>query len=308
MDKREFGEKINSIIGGDAPISAELYMCTKENDNHALRRIQLKNETAKEFSHAFSQLLREKYIDSEVEIKSMENIEDNQKILYTLTQTKEYSPFDFLNKGNIEIYNSEQSIIWLGYFIKLGNSENYVYLYQARNNTLTLNNDKTFFIKRTVNNVFVSVDDEFLRIEKRIDVIILGNDIFSERINVLQRTFGLEKYIRKSAKAAIDKIAALNIMSSTEVFFRFESKLKNSKKLMKIKDSPVLNMSKERLLKKINEIERYKSIINVQDNQIIVNTQKDVDNVLKLFGDAILKSELTDEEYETMIKVRLDKM
>ena len=75
---------------------------------------------------------------------------------------------------------------------------------------------------------------------------------------------------------------------------------------MKIKDSPVLKMSKQDILRKINEIERYKSLINVQDGQIVVKNQNDVNNVLKLFGDAILKSELTNAEYETMIKKKLD--
>lgn len=306
MNREELIEYIASVILGDLPVAAELYMCVKEDGGHALRRMQLKEETEKNFAYVFSELVKDKYIESNVDVKSMDEIDDNQNIFYTLTQTDEYYPFAFLNEENISVYNSEQVVSCVGYFIKLGSQNKYMYLYQSKNNALTINNDKTFLLKKTIKDVFTYVKEEVLRIEKRIDILIVENDIFTSNEKILERTFGLEKYIRNSAKIAIDQISSLCIMSSTDVFCRFEHKLSNSKKLMKIKDSPVLKMSKQDILRKINEIERYKSLINVQDGQIVVKNQNDVNNVLKLFGDAILKSELTNAEYETMIKKKLD--
>lgn len=304
INKTIFKERVSAIISNDLPIMAELYMCVKEQDGHSLRRIQLKDITEREFSVAFSALLN-RYVEDEVEIKSMDDIEDNQKILYTITQTDDYCPFSFLENCQVENYDSRQQVTIIGYFIKLGTADNFVYLFQARNNTFSINNDKTFLIKK-VRDVFVRVEEEFLRIEKRIDIIIMDKEIISEKTSILERSFGLERYIRKTARNTIGKISTLNIVSDTEVFFRYETKLRNSKKLMKIKNSPVFGMTKERIIERIGQIERYKKSIVVEDNMIVIKTQKDVDNVLKLLGDAILKSELTDEEYETMVKKKLE--
>jgi len=305
MNHTELKEYITSVILEDLPIAAELYMCVKEGGGHALRRMQLRNETERSFAYVFSELVKDKYIESNIDVKSIDEIDDNQNIFYTLTQTDEYHPFDFLNQDNISTYNSEQVVTCVGYFIKLGSQSKYIYLYQSKNNALTINNDKMFLLKKTIKDVFTCVKEEVLRIEKRIDILIVENDIFTSNVKILEKTFGLEKYIRNSAKIAINMISSLCIMSSTDVFFRFEHKLSNSKKLMKIKDSPVLKMSKHDIITKINDIERYKLLINVQDGQIVVKNQNDVNNLLKLLGDAILRSELTNAEYETMIKKKL---
>ena len=77
MNREELIEYITSVILGDLPVAAELYMCVKEDGGHALRRMQLKEETEKNFAYVFSELVKDKYIESNVDVKSMDEIDDN---------------------------------------------------------------------------------------------------------------------------------------------------------------------------------------------------------------------------------------
>lgn len=307
MEKEALMRKINDIVSDELHVGIELYLCIKEDSGHALRRIQLERKTAKEFQHAFLELLRDKCNEETIEIKPLEDMADNQRVLYSLTQTDEYRPFAFLGENSILEYDSDQQAAIIGYVIKIGNTNNYIHLFQQRNNTLSLRNGKMFFIRK-INNVFARVDEELMRIEKKIDVIIIGDEILSDKMKVMERYFGLESVIRKVATETIKKISAMNIIRSNSLLENYERKLSHSRKLMKLKDSPVWGMSKEQIIEGIGRIERYKNVIKVDNGEIVIETVTDVENVIKLLGDAILKSELTDEEYETTVKVKLDKL
>ena len=67
-------------------------------------------------------------------------------------------------------------------------------------------------------------------------------------------------------------------------------KLTISKKLMKVKNSPVLAMDKDELINKIPLVPRYKNIIHIENGKIRTNTKKDVDNLMKLLNDDYVKS------------------
>lgn len=83
-------------------------------------------------------------------------------------------------------------------------------------------------------------------------------------------------------------------------------KLTISKKLMKVKNSPVLAMDKDELINKIPLVPRYKNIIHIENGKIRTNTKKDVDNLMKLLNDDYVKSELTDMEYDSTSKTLLN--
>lgn len=51
---------------------------------------------------------------------------------------------------------------------------------------------------------------------------------------------------------------------------------------------------------------RYKSMFKFEDDYIVISSQKDVENFIKMVNDDIVRSDLTGNEYDSSSKVLLD--
>lgn len=69
-------------------------------------------------------------------------------------------------------------------------------------------------------------------------------EMLEDNMKALEKHFGLEAVIRKEANQTIQKISAMNLIRSNELLVKYERKLSRSRKLMKLKDSPVFEMTK----------------------------------------------------------------
>ena len=71
---------------------------------------------------------------------------------------------------------------------------------------------------------------------------------------------------------------------------------------MKIKSSPVLKMEPKVLIRNLETLPRYKDKLRIQNEKIQITCKKDVEELLKILNDDYLKSELTNEDYESSNK------
>ena len=67
-------------------------------------------------------------------------------------------------------------------------------------------------------------------------------------------------------------------------------------------------MDKETLLHKLNTLPRYKDKFDITDGKIVISNQKQAVEFIKMLNDSILKSELTDAEYDSTVKIELAPM
>ncbi len=140
--------------------------------------------------------------------------------------------------------------------------------------------------------------------------MIVDNSIITHNINLLQNKFNFEAFIRNESQKTIDLIIGMNIVEDMSKIIEFEGKekLTNAKKLMKIKDSPVLKMEKSVLIERLKTLSRYKGKLKIENDVIQVNTNKDVIELLKILNDDYLISELTEKSYESSSKVLEENM
>ena len=124
---------------------------------------------------------------------------------------------------------------------------------------------------------------------------------------LMQRFFGFEQYIRAGAQKTIGLIRNLDIVDSLEKFVEFEnkSKLTNAKKLLKAKNSPVLQMKKNDLLENLKKHSRYKTMFKFEEDHIVISSQKEAAAFIKMLNDDIVRSELTGKEYDSSSKMLL---
>lgn len=117
----------------------------------------------------------------------------------------------------------------------------------------------------------------------------------------------VEQYIRAGAQKTIEIIRDLDIVDSLEKFVAFEnkSKLTNAKKLLKAKNSPVLQMKKNDLLENLKKHSRYKTMFKFEEDHIVISSQKEAAAFIKMLNDDIVRSELTGKEYDSSSKMLL---
>ena len=134
-----------------------------------------------------------------------------------------------------------------------------------------------------------------------------ASSVVTAKMDLMQRFFGFEQYIRAGAQKTIEIIRDLDIVDSLEKFVAFEnkSKLTNAKKLLKAKNSPVLQMKKNDLLENLKKHSRYKTMFKFEEDHIVISSQKEAAAFIKMLNDDIVRSELTGKEYDSSSKMLL---
>lgn len=159
----------------------------------------------------------------------------------------------------------------------------------------------------TLPRLFENIDSDIVQIDSRADVIIFSSSVVTAKMDLMQRFFGFEQYIRAGAQKTIEIIRDLDIVDSLEKFVAFEnkSKLTNAKKLLKAKNSPVLQMKKNDLLENLKKHSRYKTMFKFEEDHIVISSQKEAAAFIKMLNDDIVRSELTGKEYDSSSKMLL---
>lgn len=310
MNKLEMTSKIREIIETDTNCGVEIYVCLKNDEQvFYIEKMVSRNELKDRVRAIVLDVLREQYLDDDTEYGDISDVIDNKKMVYVLEQSEEYCPFSALGDNLDVISTFEEKNIErvLGFIFKINLNSKKIFAYQQAYVGSRLQAKNVLRIMQK-EDVFQIVEKEMLKIDKRVELVIVDNTILVRNVKVLQDYFGFQLFVRNQAQSVISKLEELDILGDIDVLKECQNgeKLTISKKLMKIKNSPVLEMDKDELIRKIPLIPRYRGIIHIEDGKIRTSTKKDVDNLLKLLNDDIVKSELTDKEYDSTSKILLN--
>lgn len=103
----------------------------------------------------------------------------------------------------------------------------------------------------------------------------------------------------------LKNVASKNLVENIDKLSEYISREKSryAKKMMRIGTSRVFNLTKEQLIK-INTLPRWhdKFSVNKNTNQIILNTNGEVESLIDLFDERYTRSDVTDTEYDTDVK------
>ena len=302
--------KIREIIETDTNCGVEIYVCLKNDEQvFYIEKMVSRNELKDRVRAIVLDVLREQYLDDDAEYGDISDVIDNKKMVYVLEQSEEYCPFSTLGDNLDVISTFEEKNIErvLGFIFKINLNSKKIFAYQQAYVGSRLQAKNVLRIMQK-EDVFQIVEKEMLKIDKRVELVIVDNTILVRNVKVLQDYFGFQLFVRNQAQSVISKLEELDILGDIDVLKECQNgeKLTISKKLMKIKNSPVLEMDKDELIRKIPLIPRYRGIIHIEDGKIRTSTKKDVDNLLKLLNDDIVKSELTDKEYDSTSKILLN--
>lgn len=309
MNKQQMCEHINGIISTDSTCGMDVFACVTENGNWVLQKFKCTDGLKAEIRNRILRVIREKFVDEEVELDSIDNIADNKNCLYWIEQSEEYQPFIFVENTDqvTSEFSMSEQVQLKGFVFRFNLNDTCFVAFQKiygvsfmspSNNILTFWNKDTYEI----------MNSDILRISSAVDVIVINRTIIAKNMSVLQNDFGFERKVRSDAAQAIASIEGIGILADSTKLHSFvsKSKLTNAKKFMKVKNSPVMRMDKNVLAEKIKAHKRYSGMFTFDDdNQIIIKSEKDVSKLLAMLNDDYLRSDLTDSEYDSPSKKML---
>lgn len=309
MNKEEIQDSIKNIVLPDKIPGFTIYVCLREECGVGIKKINATNELIDCARDRVLQFIVHSYLSDEAEFDSSDNIADNKNVIYEIKFTDAYRPFSFLDltESCEEYYSENDKGRLLGFIFRVNIGDKQIWAYQHIYPTSRVDRSKKLFA-RFVENAYDIINEDIVQLNSRVDLIILSTCVITSKINIMQQYFGFEEYIRAAAQNTIKIIHDLDVLKEDEKLIAFETKRKltNAKKLLKARNSPVLKMDKVDLLRRLKVHSRYQYMFKFEDDYIVISSQKDVEIFIKMLNDDIVRSDLTDHEYDSSSKVPLD--
>ena len=309
--------EIISSLFADEEYAFEVFILTK--DDRKLKKFILyegapenRNNTEinfkKKLQLTIADAIKDKYGIETAEYDLVENVADNQNKFYVIPQTDEYKPFESLIYSSTinESYCVSGRETSEGIFFRYEREGIVLWAFQYFWPNAILKRKSTRFHITSQDDVFIELEKPIWTITKKIDLLVIDNQIVTNNIELLQAHYGFQQYVRTTATHIVSEIATLDFVSNIDKVTQYISrnKLTYAKKMLRIKNSKVLKMSKEDLFKKITTLPRWqgKFQINETNQTITLRNYNQVENLIDLLDERYTRSDVTDEEYDIRAK------
>lgn len=248
------------------------------------------------------------YLSDAVEYSSGSHAADNQHKLYMVPQTDEYAPFAFLAQAEAGQFKFDDIDEITGIIFELRHDNDTIWAYQHLWSIMVPNKKKSHLLTKVMH--FENVDvvaeqkEPLLTIARKVDLLVACDTIITSNISLLQSSFGFQVFVRLEAVKAIARIRNSGIAKNPEKLQQYIDRRggRYAKKMMRISDSAVLELSTEEIITRISAVERWRNSFQVEDHQIILKNFSQVEALIDLLDERYTRSDITSKEYDTDVK------
>lgn len=261
---------------------------------------------------AILNVISEKYLAEETEFASGANVADNQKKYYIIVQSEEYRPFDYLDVQveDIPEFKFDQIDDASGIIFWFRIEENEFWVYQHLWSIMVPNKKKTNLLSRLQkyenHDYFIEQKEPLITIATKVDVLIMQDYIITSNIGLMQKSFGFQDFIVATADKSVERVTNKALVANPEKLKEYINRGKTNKyakKMMRIVNSKVLDLSKEKLMERVHTLERWKDKFEENgEGQIVLNTFQQVEYLIDLLDERYTRSDVTNQEYDTDVK------
>lgn len=318
MDVQEIKKKLDNIISNN--VSLSLFFVFKDsNGNYIKRKVDLEQgKTIETFVELFRDYLDNTIIKNEaLSLCKLSSSDERRNAIYSYdydVYPKELScihDFDINQEILCDNFSfSEEKLSDLcGYLIYLGSMKEGIVLYKKHYPIALIKRDAFVLYKKKKR--FVKFDgDDMLRINGTVQVLKIDKDIFVLDINNFERNFGFENLILKRAAETVDEIDQKGILEDVQALKDSIDDITFARKLSKVREkSPVisLNISNTDIINftKINPGLKGQFKYSEDGKKIRLDTKASKNAFIKLLNDDYLRSELTNQDYDSIAKDRI---
>jgi hypothetical protein len=315
-------ERITSTISAmlDGECGFDIYVAMK-NEDQLIKRFVLdegKAGTALGFKSRIREsiitTIKNRFLSEESQYASGDDLANEQNCFYVIPQNTDYQPLQFLCTPDEQIANfalndkNNADALLFKFTVQKNGEIRTLWAYQKIQPASIPNKKRTYFQVRAKSNthpdVFVELDDQMFIITQSIDLLVLGDEIITNKLNLMERHFGLETFVRASAQRAVTAIKTVKFINNEEKLDAYVQRpnKRYAKKMMQIHKFPVSSMKRSALISQLQTVDRWKNVFELRDGQVFLRGFADVEKLIDLFTERYTKSEITGQEYDTSVK------
>jgi hypothetical protein len=312
MNLQELLARLNFLTDPNNAIGAVLYFVVLHEDQEVIRRADIEGDLQSQLRDRFLEYIGEKFIDNEdLSLVDISAADERKNVVFKYDLEVRPEGLNLLNEILLNavqpIFNFDQDNLSdiKGFLITIGQADNKIALYKKLYPVNLLRQDRFLLFKDDER--LAKVPGEVLAIDKSFDFMLIGEELFILNLNTLERNFGFEDVIRAQANEAIEILASGDLLDNAETIMEFAQNLTNAKKLMKLKNSPVLRIPVEHVIDFVrNHPQLSKRLkFNEDETRIALDTATSKKHFLKLLNDDYLYSQLTAMYYDSLAKDEL---
>jgi hypothetical protein len=312
MNVDNFKTTLQEILNSDI-VNVKLYATTKEGDT---KRVSISGNVSDSLLKLFKNSIEDMFLDEQKDyrLKPIDDINDEAtKTYYYFSSENTYDKLDILQNLNIlndEIFNFEKTQLEdiETFYITIATDEKTITLYKKNYGINLLQRGKTLLLTKSKETID-EFKEEMLRIDRSFQFVAIDNFIVVANLSILEQQLGYDKVITKKAKETVAIIASLDFLEDIAKLEEMTQTRRIAKKINLIKDSQVLSIIQsdiEKVKEFIEKIEDLKKSLKFNsDNKLQVNSKIGVERFLKLLDDDYLKSELTENIYDSLNKEKI---
>lgn len=314
MNKEQLITRLKYFLTSNNGIGAALYFVINQDGESIIRFADIENETKNELKDRFLEYIKDKFLSNEdLHYQNISEADDRKNVVYRYDIEERPESLNILDEiiadGERENFNFNNNSLdsLQGYLITIGNETNQIALYKKHHPVNLLRQDR--FLLFPSDERLVKAKNDFIALDKSVDFMMIDNNLIVLKLNTLERFFGFEDVIRNQAQEIINTIEANELLDNIEQLNELAQSLTNAKKLMKVRNSPVLNVPVENVINFINNHQELTGRIEFTEDgtRLKLTTGVSKKLFLKLLNDDYLFSQLTELQYDTHAKDRLHK-
>lgn len=318
MPKDRITTGIKNILDHDSGF--DIYIAMKESDTLIKRFVLEEGSPTKgngfkaRIRNSIETTIQSRFLSEDSQYSDGDNLADEQNRFYVIKQNDDYQPFEYLKTPDEQITSfrledkDKADALLFKYTVQRNGVAKTLWAYQKIQPASIPNKRKNYFqlIPKSQEqpDVFREMKEQMFIITQAVDVLILEDEIITDKIKLMERHFGLETFVRTSAKRAAESITAVGLISNNDKLTAYVQRpnKKYARKMMQIHRFPVATMTKEGLLEKLHTVERWKNVFEIQQDHVHLRNFTDVEQVIDLFTERYTRSDVTGQEYDTSVK------
>ena len=254
MNLVQIKEKLDSICQMEG-IGIKVYFLLKINNTLELKRADIIEAVKEDLLSSYRITLNGIVSNEDLALLNLSAADDRLNAFYKYDLEDEPSFFTFFDS----IYNHNEDIPLFtfqndslntleGYFVHIGDHVSNAIIYRKQMAVNLFKRGKIYLIKGHETQ-FEKIDQEFLRIDTKVDIINLDNTNFINNISILERHYEFNTIIMNEASQSIISISSLEILENIEILTERVTDIRFARKLSKIStNSPVFLLPKERIM------------------------------------------------------------
>ncbi|MBP6355821.1 anti-phage protein KwaB [Macellibacteroides fermentans] len=324
MEIQQLKTKLQTIVSLDV-IGINVFFIMKNNRSFLLKKADIRNDATEGLKKVLlthiNEIIAEIDSNDELRVINLSAADDRTTVIYEYDldeQPEFFSYFEniqnnrqpgYYSTSNRNMFRFETDSLMDvdGYILRFGDEDNSMMVYRKNYPVNVFKRDKIYLIKGDETQ-FTTMKDDFLRIDSKIDFFKIDDSVFIKNVDILEKFCEFKQIIIAEATCSIAAVSSLGLVENIEVLNERVGEMPFARKLTKVsRTSPVFTLPKANIINFAKNHRLLKKAFKYSENgSIILDTKSSQNLFIRLLNDDFLHSELTNNDYVTPAKDKLD--